>query len=263
MCSRIYAGYHRIVTMLDQDAEMPEYVMTLSQGGARMGRDQPTQGDRWRSVLKGVWQQRNLMEFSTQVINYKAIWSLPGNSCKTGKTFARSWSLGSLGAQAIEGEEYQASLVFQLWPLPAWPFCIKRTMSNAVNVQGPMPYFLPRGVWTLCSGLIEIRGSLSTADLIWTQCLSLGAMFPCWALDDVGFFSSCFWWGRESMCCGWGTFEMVICVRALKARSKHSADGDGNWSIQFWHWQRRRRIRTLFIIDQFLAINKGILTCVL
>ena len=27
------------------------------------------------------------------------------------------------------------------------------------------------------------------------------------------------------MCCGWGTFEIVICV-ALKARSKHSADGD-------------------------------------
>lgn len=30
------------MTMWDQDAEMPEYVMTLSQGGARIGRNQPT-----------------------------------------------------------------------------------------------------------------------------------------------------------------------------------------------------------------------------
>ena len=27
------------------------------------------------------------------------------------------------------------------------------------------------------------------------------------------------------MCCGWGTFEMVICFRALKARTSHSGDG--------------------------------------
>lgn len=96
--------------MWDQDAEMPEYVMTLSQGGARIGRNQPT------NPHKATVEDLSWKEFGNSEIwwnslhgwlSEKQFWIFQESSRNTGKPLPgldrlALWELRRLKAKSIK-----------------------------------------------------------------------------------------------------------------------------------------------------------------